>query len=146
MSAPPTTLVPARGQVLWNGTPVTVGAVMTINDADPFSGAVGAFDSEGRFELMTNGQPGALIGQHKVRVASFGPGVSPPPLVPAQYAYFESTPLTMEVSRDASKNNFLFTIEGEAPESQRPAGLPDTALDNSTEPESNAAQPPQRQE
>jgi hypothetical protein len=121
------TLAPVRGRVLWNGNPVTIGAVMTIYDDDPLLGAIGGLDSEGRFELMTNGQMGAAVGRHTVRVASFPDGMNPPPLVPRQYAYFESTPLFIEVRSDSKLNDFELLLEGEAPPQPRRGGPPEAA-------------------
>jgi hypothetical protein len=107
-------LVKARGQVLWNGKPVTIGAVMTEHVDDPFQAALGALDKEGRFELDTNGIPGAALGRHKLIVASYEEGgVAPPPLVPSKYVSYNTTPLVIEITSDPEKNVYAINLEGE---------------------------------
>ncbi|MCA8996320.1 MAG: hypothetical protein KDA80_05030, partial [Planctomycetaceae bacterium] len=118
----PATLVPASGRVTWDGQPVTIGAVMTQHVDDPFQSAIGAFDEEGRFELMTNGQPGAALGTHKVIVASYGPGMGTSPLVPQEYLKAESSPLSITISSDPQKNVFELEVIGEAPKSPQRGG------------------------
>ncbi len=116
------TLVKVTGRVMWNGQPVTIGAVMTEHTDDPLLTAIGAFDSEGKFELSSNGEPGAAPGTHKVIVASYGMGVSPPPLVPQKYLKAKTTPLSILVTKDPSKNHFELEVMGEMPKSEEGGG------------------------
>jgi len=116
---------PFTGQVLFNGKPVTTGSIMTERVGDKFDAALGFLDSEGRFSLETNGDPGASEGTHKVIISSMAPGFPPRPLVPAIYVDLKSTSLTLEVTSDPSKNTIVFELEGELPEAPAaPAGGP----------------------
>lgn len=116
------TYVKATGRVMWNGKPVTIGAVMTRHSKYEKESAIGAFDKDGKFELMSNGKLGAAIGTHKVIVASYGAGMGTTPLVPAPYLKASSTPLTIEVTTDPSKNHFELEIVGDAPKNGPPPG------------------------
>lgn len=107
--------VKATGRVMWNGKPVTIGAVMTRHTRFEKEAAIGAFDKDGKFELSSNGRPGAAIGTHKVIVASYGVGMGTSPLVPAPYLKAATTPLTIEVSSDPGKNHFDLEIFGDSP-------------------------------
>jgi hypothetical protein len=116
---------PFNGQVLFNGKPVTTGSVMTERVGDKFDAALGFLDSEGRFSLETNGEPGASAGTHKVIISSMSPGFPPRPLVPSIYVDLKSTPLTLEVTSDPAKNTIVFKLEGELPAAPAaPAGGP----------------------
>lgn len=115
-------LVKATGRVMWDGKPVTIGAVMTEYEHDPIQVAIGAFDSEGRFELTTNGAAGAAVGKHRVIVASYGAGMGTTPLVPKEYLKASSTPLTIEVTTDPAKNHFELEVVGEAPKNEQWSG------------------------
>jgi hypothetical protein len=116
---------PFKGQVLFNGKPVTTGSVMTERVGDKFDAALGFLDSEGRFSLETNGEPGASAGTHKVIISSMAPGFPPRPLVPSIYVDLKSTPLTLEVTSDPAKNTIVFELQGELPEAPAaPAGGP----------------------
>ncbi|MBX3442711.1 MAG: hypothetical protein KF774_09905 [Planctomyces sp.] len=107
-------LVEARGRVTWKGNPVTVGAVMTQHVDDPMQATLGAFDSDGKFVLDTNGDPGAAVGRHKLIVASYEDGgLPPPPRVPTKYVDFRTTPLEIEVFADPSRNVYEIVLEGE---------------------------------
>ena len=117
-------IVKVTGRVTWNGSPVTIGAVQTQHTTDSFQAAIGAFDSEGRFELSTNAIPGAAVGTHKVIVASYGPGMGTTPLVPREYLKATTTPLTIDVSSDPSKNHFELEIVGDKPGNEQ-AGPPE---------------------
>ena len=113
------------GQVLLNGKPVTVGAVMTQSVDDEYDVGIGELDKEGRFELNTNGVEGATEGTHRVAVSSMAPGIPPRPLVPNKYLAQGTTPLTITVSSDPSKNHVVLELEGEVeapPALQGPPG------------------------
>ena len=112
----PNRLVNATGTVTWDGKPVTVGAVMTVLESDPTFSSIGPLDENGRFVLSTYGNgDGTATGRHKLVVASFGDGMPPPPLVPAEYTQLKTTPLVIEVSADPAKNNFDIRLTGTLP-------------------------------
>lgn len=119
----------ATGRVTWNGEPVTVGAVMTEYESDPLLGTLGSLDENGNFELLTNMQPGAAIGQHKLRVASFSNGMPPQPLVPAHYTEFATTPIVIEITGDPDRDHFEIELEGELEGAEPP---PETSDDEPT--------------
>lgn len=112
--------VKVTGRVMWNGKPVTIGAVMTRHTRYEKEAAIGGFDKDGKFELSSNGRPGAAIGTHKVIVASYGAGMGTTPLVPAPYLKATTTPLTIEVSSDPDKNHFELEIFGDSPKVNSP--------------------------
>lgn len=126
LTTDPGKLYEATGEVTWNGEPVTIGAVMTLHESDPYLSALGPLDENGHFTLLTNMEPGAAIGRHKLIVASYGDGMPPPPLVPAHYASYDDTPLYIDVTSDPQKNHFIIRLEGELQERRRP-GPPDDA-------------------
>ena len=98
MERGPRPLYPFSGQVLLNGKPVTVGAVMTQCIDDEYGVGIGELDSEGRFTLNTNGVNGVTEGTHRVAVSSMAPGIPPRPLVPNKYLNQNTTPLTIVVT------------------------------------------------
>lgn len=120
----PGTLYEATGEVIWNGEPVTIGAVMTQHDNDPMLCTIGPLDENGHFTLLTNMEPGAAVGRHKLIVASFGNGMPPPPLVPQHYTSYEDTPFYIDVTADPQKNHFIITLEGDLPPQRGRPGPP----------------------
>lgn len=101
------------GVVTYQGKPVTVGSVMTEVVGDPMDFSIGFLDAEGRFSLETNGEPGASVGRHRVRISSMAPGIPPRPLVPPKYLESATTPLEIDVTSDPDANIVTFELEGE---------------------------------
>lgn len=125
MERGPRPMYPFSGQVLLNGKPVTVGAVMTQCIDDEYGVGIGELDSEGRFTLNTNGVDGVTEGTHRVAVSSMAPGIPPRPLVPNKYLNQNTTPLTIVVTSDPAKNQIVLELEGEVeapPAMQGPPG------------------------
>lgn len=116
----------ASGRVTWKGNPVTIGVVMAQHQSDPTLGPIGKFDEDGRFELLTNMQPGIPVGTYKLKVASYSNGMPPQPLVPAAYTEFATTPLIVQVTGDPEKDFFEIELEGELPESSGGRPRPDS--------------------
>jgi len=106
----PPALVPYSGRVFYNGAPVSTGGILTEPFDKELIGAVGALDKEGRFTLITNGQPGAYLGRHKLAVSAMTGGSPPTPIVPAVYVDLRSTPLEIEIYDQESKNTGEFTL------------------------------------
>ncbi|MFO0975889.1 MAG: hypothetical protein U0996_05785 [Planctomycetaceae bacterium] len=111
----PKPLVKFTGQVLYKGAPVTTGTVLAQSLSDRNDMAIGPLDSEGKFSLETNGEPGVRIGRHKVAISATKPTIPPTPLVPANYVQIDSSPLVIEATADVSSNTIIFTLEGELP-------------------------------
>ena len=112
------------GIVTYQGKPVTVGSVMTEFVGDPMDFSIGFLDAEGRFSLETNGEPGASVGRHRVRISSMAPGIPPRPLVPPKYLENATTPLEIDVTSDPDANVVTFELEGEIPQPASAGGPP----------------------
>jgi hypothetical protein len=144
----PPALVPFTGRVIFQGKPLTVGGLATIRIGDSLDGATASFDSDGRFTLQTDGKPGALVGKHKVVISANTPTMPPSPLVPAAYSSMQTTPLTIEVSDDPTKNSVEWTLEGTISEPPSLGNAPpesppgDTAAKDTAEPSSEGKQEP----
>jgi hypothetical protein len=106
-------LAPAGGRVTYNGEPVTVGYVETSPVSRSGESALGAFGPDGTFELATNGQKGATIGEHRLMVVSVTPGMPPRPITPPRYAQAATTPLRITVTPDPTKNVFELSLTDE---------------------------------
>jgi hypothetical protein len=98
----PFAVVPVSGTVLLDGQPLAGGVinfqpVVTGTSVNGGPGSSARFDSSGRFSLATmRGQPGAVVGKHRVKIYSFnaetakgsdGGGTPPRERVPARYNY-----------------------------------------------------------
>ena len=122
-------MVTARGKVIWNGQPVTVGAVMSEHQENRSICPIGRLSEDGTFELLTNMQPGVPVGRYKLKIASFANAMPPVPLVPTSYTDFATSTLYVDVTRDPEKNVFDVILEGElAP--QRGGGRPDAETES----------------
>ncbi len=126
VSGPPAKY-PFRGQVLFNGQPVTVGAVMTQLEGNPLDLAIGALDADGRFVLTSDGQERVSEGTHLVSVSSMASGMPPRPLVPDRYLNHRTSPLRITVTSDPAANEIVFELEGELTAPAPLAGPPGAA-------------------
>jgi hypothetical protein len=123
-------MVPAGGQVLFNGQPLPNAQVMTAPTRGGGLPALGWTDDEGRFTLKTDIRgsyiEGATVGEHGVAVSAYevttGAGASAPPLLtPTQYAAVGTSPLRITIGRNPDENQFKFDLQGEPPtRPQRP--------------------------
>ncbi len=141
----PPTLVQFTGRVVYEGKPVTTGGIATLRLDDQLDSATSALDSEGKFALETNGEPGAYVGRHKVVISSMTPTMPPQPLIPGVYGSMTTTPLVINVSTDPKKNTLEVVLEGSLPGagSTPPRGnaIPPAAADaNSDAPKTAAPQ------
>lgn len=97
------------GQIHFEGKPLQDGFVMSF----PVRGGVSslsALDSDGRFNLTTNGTPGARIGKHRLVVQAFTKEMPPSPRVPVQFLSADKTPLMIEVTK-SQPNHFPFNLD-----------------------------------
>ena len=102
-------LVPVTGRVLYQGEPLSEGFVVSL----PIRGGLSALsklDDEGRFDLSTNGVPGAAVGTHRMTVQAYTREMPPRPRIPAQYVSAERTPLKLVVKKGAA-NYFDFQLD-----------------------------------
>ena len=127
-SAPPK-LVAFTGRVLYKGLPVSVGGVLTELADSALMGAVGALNENGEFTLMTNGEPGAYVGEHKLAVSAMSGGSPPVPIVPGHYTQPSTTPLRLVVTSDPSANRAEFILEESVEEKSNSAVPPQSKLD-----------------
>jgi len=125
-------LYPATGTVTWKGTPLADATVSFV----PSVGAPsdGKTDAQGKFSIMTNGQPGARAGACKVAVSKFAGAAPSMPAapkpedmmklyekkkkgefekgeIPAKYGRPDTSGLAAEVTSDAAKNVFTFDLK-----------------------------------
>ncbi|WP_459554327.1 hypothetical protein [Lacunimicrobium album] len=114
----------AKGIVTYQGKPLPSASVIFTPLAGPIG--VGTTDSEGRFTLVTQGQPGALLGEHKVTIQAFkavgnvvattdaktGNEVSVPmtSAIPEKYGMPAKSGLSAKVEKD-SPNDFTFELK-----------------------------------
>jgi hypothetical protein len=114
-------VAPAKGQVSYQGKPLAFGSVMFQPTVGP--PARGVIQPDGTFQLSTYGaNDGAVIGQHKVRIACFekqrpsdsatgtgrrvvGVGRS---FIPQKYTNLDTSGLRVEVK--AANEPFVFTL------------------------------------
>jgi hypothetical protein len=97
------------GVVTLDGVPVTRGTVQFQPDSSQGASgpsANGTIGPDGRYELVTAGQPGAVIGKHQVLVEARAEpkdetDTLPAPLVPEKYFTFSTSGLTKEVTAAA---------------------------------------------
>lgn len=130
-------MVPCRGLVTLNGKPVEQANVYFLREGEPGLAAMGVTDAQGHFELKTGPDRGAMRGRYVVTVQKDDassmnipdppPGgmsrieymqahnLFPRPLLPEKYSQFAETPLRVEVSGDAGKNDFELKLEGAVP-------------------------------
>jgi len=121
-----------KGKVTYNGQPVA-GATVTFKPSQGPLG-IGTTDASGEFTLTTAGEPGAVLGDHKVfitkhaaregtttdmtpedlaKMAREGGGAAlalPESEIPTKYANPATSGLTATVTADASKNVFDFAL------------------------------------
>ncbi len=122
LTRPP--IVEVKGQVFWNGRPLPNAILATQPERQGLPAAFGTSDADGNFTLTTHadGQSweGAVAGKHRVTVT--GHKKAPPPkpsylVTPEIYQNFESTPLTIEVSKDPEDNlQVRLELEGTGPD------------------------------
>lgn len=118
-----------EGTVTYNGDPVEGATVTFKPEEGPL--ATGTTDSGGKFTLTTAGEEGAVLGKHAVYITKSAGGggdaasMTPEDMkkmqeegkapeaksaIPQKYASPKTSELTAEVTTDASKNKFDFTL------------------------------------
>lgn len=100
--------VPVSAKVTYKGQPLKFGNVLFQPDVG--APAKAEIQPDGTFTLTTDGQPGALVGRHRVEVRCredqgkpADPKVERPPgrsLIPEKYTNFETSGITREVKKD----------------------------------------------
>jgi hypothetical protein len=125
-----------HGTVTYDGKPMTKGSVLFVPVQTPPDGtllpASGEIQPDGTYELLSAGEPGAVLGEHKVVIIAFeggqketetdlikGPAPATPTskkassrlkaLVPAKYTKPETTPLTRKVEPGENAINIEVT-------------------------------------
>lgn len=112
--------VPASGQVLIDGKPLTTGTVMVAPTDD--RPAFGKLDSEGRFTLTTEDEgDGCIVGTHRVTVTATEM-VDPNHvrhLIPAHYADLAYSDLTVTVDGPTEELSIELSWGGGGPKTIR---------------------------
>jgi hypothetical protein len=113
------TIVPARGKVVFpDGTPLKGGMVTTQPVGGPSKvSARGQIRPDGTFQLGTfTDDDGVEVGEHRVLIvppeASTVNERNPPrPTIDRRFRRFESSGLTITVTRDPARNVFTLTVQ-----------------------------------
>lgn len=78
-------IAPVHGRITLEGRPLA-GADIRFEPNGPERPSVGRTDSDGHFDLMfKRGQPGAIVGQHTVRIWVSNEVVKNPPIIAAKF-------------------------------------------------------------
>jgi hypothetical protein len=121
-SGPP--LLPVSGKVMKGGQPLSGGAVSFVPDASKgnsyHEAPVGMIQSDGTYQLTTNGKPGAPPGWYKVTISTMtppGPGDTAPmqmsgnaPRLNTKYSSPTLTDLTAEVTDNPGRGAYDFNL------------------------------------
>jgi hypothetical protein len=103
-------VVPVHGRITLEGQPLASADVRFQPDG-PERPSVGRTDGDGRYELMyKRGQPGAIVGQHTVRIWVSPEVVNKPPIIAARFD--TKSELRREVKADQNEFDFDVTTEG----------------------------------
>lgn len=120
-------LMKVTGTVYWNGRPLKGGEIRTQPTDQSKRGSSGPIDQNGKFVLQTfvdrDLREGAYAGTHKVIVQKLDQsvramGFAPPPATPEKYQSYETSDVTIEISRDPNKNDLKIEISGNGPKGQ----------------------------
>src|SRR5262249_22805146 len=97
-------LVPVTGHVTLDGAALSAGSVLFVPDETKGNNSQvsprGMIDSQGNYELFSDGKKGAPAGWYKVVVSLTSPGIAPPPKGPTmdfKFQHPERTDLAIEV-------------------------------------------------
>jgi hypothetical protein len=105
-------IAPVHGRVTLDGQPLA-GADIQFQPVDSQRSSTGRTGAEGQYQLMyKRGQPGAIVGQHRVRIWVSHEVVPNPPVIAKQFDA-EST-LTREVKPGDNEYDFDVTKEKNA--------------------------------
>ena len=100
-------VAPVSGQVTLDGRPL-VNADVSFQPDGSQRASSGRTDADGRYQLMfKRGQPGAIVGEHTVRIWVSREIVRNPPHIPARYD--TQSELRREVKPDDNEFNFDLT-------------------------------------
>jgi hypothetical protein len=104
-------VAPVSGRVTLDGKALALADV-SFQPADSQRASYGRTDDDGRYQLMyKRGQPGAIAGEHTVRIWVSRELVPNPPRIPARYD--TQTDLRREV-KAGEDNVFDFNVESDA--------------------------------
>lgn len=114
----------------YQGQPLAGASVVFQPESGPI--AIATTDAQGKFELSTQGQPGAVTGQHTVTVTAFeetgktivpeegaatvidqpteGEQIERKSLIPEKFGKASTSGLTATVTKNAADNQFEFDL------------------------------------
>jgi hypothetical protein len=103
-------IAPVHGRITLDGRPLA-NADIRFQPAGPERPSVGRTDNDGHYELMyKRGEPGAVVGQHTIRIWVSREVVRNPPIIAARFD--TKTELHREVKPDQNEFDFDVTTEG----------------------------------
>jgi hypothetical protein len=103
-------IAPVHGRVTLAGQPLASADIRFQPDG-PERPSVGSTDSDGRYELIfKRGQPGAVVGQHTVRIWVSAEVVRNPPIIASRFD--TKSELRREVKSGDNEFDFDVTTEG----------------------------------
>ncbi len=102
-------IAPVHGRVTLDGQPLAKADVQFQPD-DSRRPSVGSTDADGRYSLMyKRGQPGAIVGQHTVRISVSSEIVKNPPIIASRFD--TKSELRRDVQSGDNEFNFDVTTE-----------------------------------
>lgn len=115
-SGPP--LVPVTGMVLLNGKPLTTGGSVSFRDETGLVQPTGEIGADGIYQLLHGGRVGAPPGSYRVVVFASEPegksggghGGLPRLIIHKKYTDPKTTPLRVDVRKDASPDAYDLTV------------------------------------
>lgn len=121
LAGQPDRLYPVHGMAYLDGEPMPDGVVMSLH-TDGGLAAIAPINSDGTFELKTNGEPGAVAGVHKLRVAWTDGNFPPFSYIPEHYTSADKTPFSVDVDSSTGDAPLKLELTGKREPPARPAG------------------------
>lgn len=125
------TLVEVRGKVTFNGQPLSRGLVMTVYETPGLMGGLGPIESDGTFNLTTNGDPGIYSGNHRFKVSYMTSRFPPTSLLPEQYSDVQTTPFAFTIKRGQTGQFLELNMTGELKPDESPSKKPAPSTETS---------------
>ena len=113
-SEPAISTAPVTGRITLDGAPLPCGEIGFLPDSNKGTAGpmgTGVIGEDGRYEIRTAGQNGALVGWHKIRIVAVDKTKEDTPwIIPIAYGYPDKSGLTAEV-KAGEKNTCDFDLK-----------------------------------